>query len=799
MSQEQKLVIVESPKKAQLIQGFLKQKKLDGYKVMASAGHVRDLKKRPLGIDMSNNYAPIYEVSEDKVKLIRELKSEAKKSSLVYLASDEDREGEAIAWHLSETLGLDASKRRRIVFHEITSEAFMHALDTPRDIDQNLVDAQQARRVLDRLVGYELSPVLWKRVRPSLSAGRVQSVAVRLVVEREREIAAFIPSSNFRVSATFLLATGEEIKAELNQRFETEEEATAFLTACRGQVFEIGKLEQKESFRSPQAPFTTSTLQQDAANKLGYSVSTTMRLAQALYESGHITYMRTDSVNLSQMALGAMAKFIEQSYGKDYVKTRRYTSKSKGAQEAHEAIRPTYIDRVSIEGTAQEKKLYDLIRRRALASQMANAQLERTVVTIPVPGTPYHFTATGEVITFKGFLEIYLDSDDKQESKLLPPMAVGQSLDAKAITAEQRYSQRPARYTEASMVSKMEELGIGRPSTYAPTINTIQERGYVERGDKEGQSREVINLSLGAKTINRSIKNEKYGADKGKLIPTDMGLIVNDFLVEHFPDIVNYGFTAQVEEDFDQIAEGKRQWQAVIDTFYQGFHPNVELAQTFERGSARVGARELGIDPATGLRVVASMGRFGSMVQIGTTEDGEKPRYASLQAGQSLESITLEEALELFKLPRTLGQHEGEEVSVGVGRFGPYVRLGKSYTSIPKDKDPLALSLEEAIALVQAKAEAAERSLLRSFTEENELEIRDGRFGPYIKYQGNNYKLPKGVDIQALSYEEVKQIIEQTPTKTGRSTRSKTAKTSSAKAKKTSTEPRSKRTSKAKA
>lgn len=786
MPQEQKLVIVESPKKAQLIQGFLKQKKLSDYKVMASAGHVRDLKKRPLGIDLNNNYAPIYEVSEDKVKLIRELKSEAKKSSLVYLASDEDREGEAIAWHLSETLELDANKRRRIVFHEITSEAFMHALDTPRDIDQNLVDAQQARRVLDRLVGYELSPVLWKRVRPSLSAGRVQSVAVRLVVEREREIAAFVASSSFRVSAVFLLATGEELKAELNQRFDTEEEATAFLTSCRGQVFEISKLERKESFRSPQAPFTTSTLQQDAANKLGYSVSTTMRLAQTLYESGHITYMRTDSVNLSQMALSSMAKYIEQNYGKDCAKTRRYTSKSKGAQEAHEAIRPTYIDRVSIEGTAQEKKLYDLIRRRALASQMANAQLERTIVTIPVPGTPYHFSATGEVITFKGFLEVYLSSEDNQESKLLPPMEVGQSLESKSIVAEQRYSQRPPRYTEASMVSKMEELGIGRPSTYAPTINTIQERGYVERGEKEGQIREVISLSLGSKSIKRSVKSEKYGADKGKLIPTDMGLIVNDFLVEHFPDIVNYGFTAQVEEDFDQIAEGKRQWQVVIDSFYQGFHPNVEQAQTFERGSARVGSRELGIDPTTGMRVVASMGRFGSMVQIGTTEDGQKPRYASLRSGQSLETITLEEALDLFKLPRVLGEYEGEEISVGVGRFGPYVRKGTSYTSIPKEKDPLELSLEDAIELVRAKAEAAERSLLRTFSEESDLEIRDGRFGPYIKYQGSNYKLPKGADIQALSYQDVKQIIEQTPSKSSRSTRSKTTAKSSSKSKKTS-------------
>lgn len=795
MPQEQKLVIVESPKKAQLIQGFLKEKKLTDYKVLASAGHIRDLKKRPLGIDIENNFSPIYEVTEDKTKLIREIQSEAKKSSLVYLASDEDREGEAIAWHLSETLGLSSDKRRRIVFHEITSEAFMNALNTPRDIDQNLVDAQQARRVLDRLVGYELSPVLWKRVRPSLSAGRVQSVAVRLIVEREREIMSFVPTSSFRVQADFILSNGSLIKAELNHRVTSEEDAHTFLEQCRNQDFKIGTLETKEAYRSPQAPFTTSTLQQEAANKLGYSVSTTMRLAQTLYESGHITYMRTDSVNLSQMALGTIAKEIEQKYGKEYLKTRQYTTKNKGAQEAHEAIRPTYIDRVEIDGTTQEKKLYELIRRRAIASQMANALLERTIVSIPVNSSPYSFVAQGEVIKFKGFLEVYLSSEDNGDNKLLPPMQQGERLTSKNIIAEQRYSQRPARYTEASMVSKMEELGIGRPSTYAPTINTIQERGYVERGDKEGEIRELVVLSLGAKNIKRTLKSEKYGADKGKLLPTDMGSIVNDFLVEHFPDIVNYGFTAEVEEHFDEIAEGKRQWQAVIGEFYKGFHPDVERAQTFDKGSARVGARELGIDPASGFKVIASMGRFGSMVQIGTTEEGVKPRYASLRTNQTLESITLEEALDLFKLPKILGVHEGEEISVGVGRFGPYVRHGKSYTSIPKDKDPLDLTLEEAVLLIKEKAEAEERSLLRSFTEEEQLEIRDGRFGAYIKYQGANYKLPKGVDIVTISYDEVKAIIEATPSKgsgTNRGKKSSTRKTTT----KTST---SKRVSKTKA
>lgn len=781
MPQEQKLVIVESPKKAQLIQGFLKQKKMGGYKVMASAGHVRDLKKRPLGIDLENNYSPIYEVSEDKTKLVRELKSEAKKSSLVYLASDEDREGEAIAWHLSEALGLKADQRRRIVFHEITSEAFIHALENPRDIDQKLVDAQQARRVLDRLVGYELSPVLWRRVRPSLSAGRVQSVAVRLIVEREREIAAFVPTSVFRVSADFVLPTGEVIKAELDKRFATEEEAQAFLELCRGREFKITDLVKKDSRRSPSAPFTTSTLQQDAANRLGYSVNTTMRLAQSLYESGHITYMRTDSVNLSQMALATMAKQITSTYGKEYHQPRSFKTKSKGAQEAHEAIRPTYADRIEIEGTAQEKKLYELIRRRALASQMADARLERTTMSVLVDGTPYSFVAVGEVIKFRGFLEVYMSAEDDDTAKLLPPMQLGERLEAKAIDAEQRYSQRPARYTEASMVSKMEELGIGRPSTYAPTINTIQERGYVERGDKEGSTREVIHLSLGARSIKRSVKTERYGADKGKLIPTDMGMIVNDFLVEHFPDIVNYGFTAEVEAHFDEIAEGKHQWQAVIDRFYQSFHPNVEKAQTFEKGTARVGARELGVDPESGHKVVASMGRFGSMVQIGTTEEGvEKPRYASLRAGQSLEAITLEEALELFKLPKTLGEYEGSPISVGVGRFGPYVRVGQSYTSIPKGVDPLDLSLEEAIQLVKDKALAEEKSVLRVFAEEEQLEIRDGRYGAYIKYQGGNYKLPKNAEIASLTYEEVKAIIEQAPvakTAKGKS-RSTTAKAS---------------------
>ena len=757
------VVIVESPANAKTIEKFLGK----DYKVVSSYGHIVDLPSNELGVDIHNGFKPNYLISNDKKNLIKELKSLTATAETVWLASDEDREGEAIAWHLSETLGLKPQNRRRIVFHEITSEAFMHALDNPRDINQDLVDAQQARRVLDRLVGYELSPVLWRRVRPSLSAGRVQSVAVRLIVEREREINAYKPTSQYRVQANFLLPNGSVLAAELNHRFDTEEEANSFLAYCSSQRFQIGNLATKMARRSPSAPFTTSTLQQDAANKLGYSVSQTMRLAQTLYESGHITYMRTDSVNLSQMALSTLKKEIVGTYGEKYHKLRQFTTKSKGAQEAHEAIRPTYIDVAEISGSAQEKKLYDLIRRRTLASQMSDADIERTTVSIPVSGTDYSFVANGEVIKFRGFLEVYLSDDSQDGNKLLPPMSVGEVLTPESVTADQRYSQRPPRYTEASMVSKMEELGIGRPSTYAPTINTIQERGYVERGDKEGSPREVITLKLTPETgkIKRTVKAEKYGSDKGKLIPTDMGMVVNDFLVEHFPDIVNYGFTASVEEDFDDIALGKHQWQDIIAKFYKGFHPDVEKAQVFEKGSARVGTRELGIDPDSGLPVIASMGRFGSMVQIGTTEQVEKPRYASLQVGQTLESITLEQALDLFKLPKALGEYNGDAVSVGIGKFGPYVRYGKSYVSIPKDRDPLDVNLDEAIALIQAKAEAEEKSLLKIFTEEQGLEVRDGRFGPYIKYQNANYKLPKGTDIASLTYEDAKKIIDEAPQK----------------------------------
>lgn len=787
---QQKLVIVESPKKAQLIQGFLTRSKLSGYKVMASSGHVRDLKKRPLGIDLDNNYAPIYEVTADKQKIVRELKAEAKRSEIVYLASDEDREGEAIAWHLCQALDLQPEKTRRIVFHEITSEAFLHALENPREIDLNLVDAQQARRVLDRLVGFELSPVLWRRVRPSLSAGRVQSVAVKLVVDREREIEAFVPTSSYRVQGVFSLASGETLKAELNERFATEEQAQRFLEHCRTTDLVIGDLTRKQGKRSPSAPFTTSTLQQEAASRLGYPVAKTMRLAQSLYESGHITYMRTDSTTLSSLALGTIASEIREQYGEQYHQPRQFATKSKGAQEAHEAIRPTYISNVSVGATAEEKRLYELIRRRAMASQMADAILDRTTVTIPVPETSYHFTATGEMMIFKGFLELYMDADATGD-RLLPAMNSGEPLSFTEVVALERYTQRPARYTEASMVSKMEELGIGRPSTYAPTIQTIQQRAYVERGDREGTSRQVIELRLADDIVSRSVQTEVYGADRGKLLPTDIGIVVNDFLVENFSDIVNYGFTAQVEEDFDQIAEGQRQWQQVIDGFYKEFHPAVEQAQTYERGAMRVGGRELGIDPESGLVVIASMGRYGSMVQIGTTDGEQKPRYASLRPGQNLATITLEDALELFRLPKSLGSFEDQEVTVSVGRFGPYVKHNGTFTSLPKGVDPSEVSLEDAIQYIIEKREAQEKSLLRTFAEEPDLEIREGRFGPYIKYKGKNYKVPTD-NVQTITYDEVKALIDSAPT-TGRR-RATSKKVSDASQDVAETKPKAKRT-----
>lgn len=765
------LVIVESPKKAELIQGFLKKHKLTDYRVMASAGHVRDLRQHSFSIDVADNFRPEYVITDDKKALVKELKAQAKKADLVYLASDEDREGEAIAWHLKEALELPSEKIRRIVFHEITAEAFLEALQHPRDIDMNLVDAQQARRVLDRIVGFELSPVLWKRIRPSLSAGRVQSVAVRLIVDREREINAFVPQSAFRLQADFALTSGESLRTELNHRFADEQEARTLMQTCLTLPFVVGSITRRPARRSPAAPFTTSTLQQEAAHKLGYSVSQTMRLAQSLYESGHITYMRTDSVNLSNQALQAIAQQIARHPGKEYHQPRKYQTKSKGAQEAHEAIRPTYIDREQVDGTPQEQRLYDLIRKRTLASQMADAQLERTVVTLPVEGSEYAFTAQGEVITFRGFLDVYMESGAEdgtpETTKLLPAMKEGESLTLTKLLAEERFTQRPPRYTEASMVSKMEELGIGRPSTYAPTIQTIQNRGYVERADREGQERSYVVLSSEGGEIKRQVRKEIYGADKGKLVPTDVGIVVNDFLVAQFPSIVDYNFTASVESEFDTIAEGGNAWTGTIGSFYEDFHPTVERVST-ERSEHRVGQRILGVQPGTGLQVSVSIGRYGPMAQLGTAEDEQKPRFASLQSGQSLETITLEEALSLFDLPKVIGEYEGEPLTVANGRFGPYVRHKAKYYSLPKDMDPLSCTQEQAIQLIQEKHASEEKSLLKSFAEDAELQIRDGRFGPYMKYKGENYKLPKGIDPQSLSYEDCMKIISEAPTKPAR-------------------------------
>ena len=765
------LVIVESPKKAELISGFLKKHQLNDYKVMASAGHVRDLKQHSFSVNVEDHFRPEYVITEDKKSLVRELKAAAKKADLVYLASDEDREGEAIAWHLSEALELKPEKTRRIVFHEITAEAFLHALEHPREVNMNLVDAQQARRVLDRIVGFELSPVLWKRIRPSLSAGRVQSVAVRLIVDREREITAFVPQSSYRLQATFVLPSGERLLTELNHRFATEAEAEALMTRCATADFSIGAITRRAARRSPAAPFTTSTLQQEAAHKLGYSVSQTMRLAQSLYESGHITYMRTDSVNLSSQALGAIARQIEKHPGKEYHQPRRFQTKSKGAQEAHEAIRPTYIDRERVGGTPQEQRLYDLIRKRTLASQMADAEIERTTVSIPVSGTDYAFTAQGEVITFRGFLDVYMESTGEEGNaevtKLLPAVKEREALSLEVLTGEERFTQRPARYTEASMVSKMEELGIGRPSTYAPTIQTIQNRGYVERADREGQRRNYTVLTLKDGAVKRAVKSEVYGADKGKLLPTDVGIVVNDFLVDQFPNIVDYNFTARVEEEFDTIAEGKTAWSGAIGDFYQRFHPEVERA-THERPAQRVGQRILGVQPSTGLQVSVSIGRYGPMAQLGTAEDAEKPRFASLQKGQSLETITLEEALALFDLPKNIGEYEGEVMTVAVGRFGPYVRHAGKFYSLPKDTDPLSCTAEQAIEIIREKRESEEKSLLKSFAEDADLSIRTGRFGPYLKYKTDNYKLPKDVDPTSMSYDDCMKLIAETPAKTAR-------------------------------
>ena len=754
------LVIVESPAKAKTIEKFLGK----DFEVLSSYGHIRDLKKKDFSVDIEHNYKPIYEIPADKKKLVETLKQEADKADMVWLASDEDREGEAIAWHLFEVLKLKPEKTKRIVFHEITKDAILHAIENPRDIDLNRVDAQQARRVLDRIVGFELSPVLWKKVKPALSAGRVQSVAVRLIVEREREISAFKPEAAYRVIGEFLLPGGELLKAELSQRLKTEDEAKALLEACKTARFSIGDVTVKPAKKSPAAPFTTSSLQQEAARKLGFSVAQTMMVAQRLYEAGHITYMRTDSVNLSSLAINTTKDEIVKTLGERYLHIRNYHTHTKGAQEAHEAIRPTYISHHEINASSQEKRLYELIWKRTIASQMSDAELEKTTATIAVSGRKEHFVAVGEVLKFDGFLKVYMESTDDEgdaegNDKMLPALAKGDVLTLSSVTATERFSQAPARYTEASLVRKLEELGIGRPSTYAPTISTIQQREYVEKGDRKGTERKYRMLTLHDGKIESGEKTELTGADKGKLLPTDIGVVVNDFLTEYFPDILNYNFTANVEQQFDDIAEGKTVWNDEIDHFYKLFHPVVESALAL-RLEHKVGERVLGTDPESGRPVSVKIGRFGPLVQIGTPEDTEKPLFASLLKGQSMSTITLEEALKLFDLPRTLGDFEGKTVVVGIGRFGPYIRHDGKYVSLPKEFTPQGVSLEDAIILIQQKREQESQRLIKKFDEDDELELLNGRFGPYIAYKKKNYKLPKGSEPASLTFADCMKIVE---------------------------------------
>ena len=754
------LVIVESPAKAKTIEKFLGK----DFEVLSSYGHIRDLKKKDFSVDIEHNYKPIYEIPADKKKLVETLKQEADKADMVWLASDEEREGEAIAWHLFEVLKLKPEKTKRIVFHEITKDAILHAIENPRDIDLNRVDAQQARRVLDRIVGFELSPVLWKKVKPALSAGRVQSVAVRLIVEREREISAFKPEAAYRVIGEFLLPGGELLKAELSQRLKTEDEAKALLEACKTARFSIGDVTVKPVKKSPAAPFTTSTLQQEAARKLGFSVAQTMMVAQRLYEAGHITYMRTDSVNLSSLAINTTKDEIVKTLGERYLHIRNYHTHTKGAQEAHEAIRPTYISHHEINASSQEKRLYELIWKRTIASQMSDAELEKTTATIAVSGRKEHFVAVGEVLKFDGFLKVYMESTDDEgdaegNDKMLPALAKGDVLTLSSVTATERFSQAPARYTEASLVRKLEELGIGRPSTYAPTISTIQQREYVEKGDRKGTERKYRMLTLHDGKIESGEKTELTGADKGKLLPTDIGVVVNDFLTEYFPDILNYNFTANVEQQFDDIAEGKTVWNDEIDHFYKLFHPVVESALAL-RLEHKVGERVLGTDPKSGRPVSVKIGRFGPLVQIGTPEDTEKPLFASLLKGQSMSTITLEEALKLFDLPRTLGDFEGKTVVVGIGRFGPYIRHDGKYVSLPKEFTPQGVSLEDAIILIQQKREQESQRLIKKFDEDDELELLNGRFGPYIAYKKKNYKLPKGSEPASLTFADCMKIVE---------------------------------------
>ena len=765
---QENLVIVESPAKAKKIEEFLGK----DYKVMSSYGHIRDLKKKELSID-EKTLEPAYEIPEEKKKLVTELKSNAKQAKKIWLASDEDREGEAISWHLCEVLGLDEAKTSRIVFHEITKPAILEAIEHPRHLDMNLVNAQQARRVLDRLVGFKLSPVLWRKVKPALSAGRVQSVAVRLIVEREREIQKFQSEPFYRVNAIFALinenGNATEVKAELDQRFKTHEEVEAFLEKCKDAKFSVEAVTKKPLKRQPAPPFTTSTLQQEAARKLGFTVSQTMMIAQKLYESGKITYMRTDSVNLSSLCINASKDEIIKVYGKEYSKPRNYQTHSKGAQEAHEAIRPTYMTDTSIDGTSQEKRLYDLIWKRTLASQMADAQIEKTTITIHVDNTTEKFIANGEVVVFDGFIKVYRESTDDDENAedathLLPAMKEGDELQRREIVAIERFSQAPSRYTEASLVKKLEDLGIGRPSTYAPTISTIQQREYVVKGDKQGEERSYTVDSLKGIKVTQKVKREIAGSEKGKLLPTDIGIVVNDFLMENFPGIMDYNFTANVEQKFDDIAEGKTDWNKWMKTFDKDFEPNVEKVMN-ARSEHKAGERELGIDPKTNKPVFVKIGRFGPVVQIGSAEDKDKPQFAQLPSDKSIETITLEEALELFKLPREVGEFEGCKVTIGAGRFGPYILHNRKYVSIPKDEDPMTITFDRAVELIKEKRDAEQKRHIKTFEEDEKMELLNGRYGPYIAYDGKNYRIPKNKqeNVEALTFDECMTIVKEAP------------------------------------
>ena len=755
---QKNLVIVESPAKAKTIQNYLG----DDYKVMSSYGHIRDLKKKNFGIDL-DTFQPEYEIPKDKASIVKELKAAASKAENVWLASDEDREGEAISWHLAEVLNLPIQDARRIVFHEITKPAILNAIKNPRAIDINLVDAQQARRVLDRIVGFKLSPVLWRKVKPSLSAGRVQSVAVKLIVEREREIQKFKSESNFRVTAEFNI-NGSTFRAELNRRFPTADKAREFLEACKGSDFKISDITVHPQKRMPAPPFTTSTLQQEAARKFGFPVSLTMSLAQQLYESGLITYMRTDSVNLSSLCVNACKDVISRTLGKEYSKPRKYVTHSKGAQEAHEAIRPTDMQNDAIEGSPQAQRLYKLIWQRTIACQMSDAITEKTTVDISIKGHEEKFTASGEVVKFDGFLRVYRESHDNEdansENRTLPEIKNDDCPEAEEITATQRFSQHPPRYNEAGLVHKMEELGIGRPSTYAPIISTIQQRQYVTRGDKEGTERKYDVITLKGGNITETTKTEITGAERNKLFPTDVGIVVTDFLDENFPEIMDYNFTADVEKQFDEVAEGKKEWTGLMHDFYENFEPQVEKTLADKSGH-KAGERQLGIDPQSGRPVFVKIGRYGPMVQIGQAGDEEKPVFATMKKGQSTETLTLEEALELFKLPRTLGEFEDKEVSVGAGRFGPYIKHDGKYVSLPKDEDPLKVSLEKAVELILAKREAEAKRFIKSFEEDPEMEILNGPYGPYISYKKKNYRLPKDKKESAagLTFDECMKII----------------------------------------